>query len=123
MQPGQSNKPRAVELLAIRRPTTAHRPGPAPTRERLGQEKHALLKTVVDLRRNPENQGFKTLLTRGAGVALSVERPTLDFSSGHALMVRGIEPCDGSAEPAWDSLFFSPVSVPPTLSLSLKIKK
>ena len=32
-----------------------------------------------------------------------VKRPTLGFSSGHDLMVRGIEP---SVEPAWD--FLSP---------------
>ena len=45
----------------------------------------------------------------------SVERPTLDFGSGHDLVVREFEPRVGlhaaSVEPAWDSLspscFFS----------------
>ena len=41
-------------------------------------------------------------------MAQLVERLTLDFDSGHALMVRGIEPrvglCANSMEPAWDSL-------------------
>ena len=32
---------------------------------------------------------------RGAWVAQSVKRPTLDFSSGHDLTVRGFEPCTG----------------------------
>ena len=58
-------------------------------------------------------------------MAQSVKRPTLDFSSGHDLAVRGIEPHLGlhadSVEPAWDSL--SPaLSAPPLLSLS-KIRK
>ena len=58
---------------------------------------------------------------QGAWVAQSVKRPTLDFSSGHDLTVRGIEPnvglCVDSVEPAWDSLCpsFSP---PPLRSLS-----
>ena len=41
-------------------------------------------------------------------VAQSVKRLTLDFGSGHDLMVCEIKPCIGlstfSAEPAWDSL-------------------
>ena len=48
-----------------------------------------------------------------------VERPTLDLSSGHDLMVRGFRPRVGlltdSTEPAWDS-------VSPSLSLSQKKK-
>ena len=44
--------------------------------------------------------------------AQSVKRPTLDFDSGHDLMVRGFEPhvglCTDGVEPAWDSL---PLSV------------
>ena len=44
----------------------------------------------------------------GAWVAQSVKCPTLDFGSGHDLMVDGIEPRIGlsadSVEPAWDSL-------------------
>ena len=45
---------------------------------------------------------------RATWVAQSVEYPTVDFSSGHDLMVHGIEPhvglCTDSMEPAWDSL-------------------
>ena len=45
----------------------------------------------------------------GAWVTQSVEHLTLDFGSGHNLMIRGIEPrvrlCADSAEPALDSLF------------------
>ena len=45
----------------------------------------------------------------GAWVVQLVERPTLDFSSGHDLTVREIKPCMGlcadTVEPAWDSLF------------------
>ena len=45
---------------------------------------------------------------QGAWVAQSVEHPTLDFGSGHDLVVRGIEShirlCADGAEPAWDSL-------------------
>ena len=41
-------------------------------------------------------------------VAEQVKCLALDFSSGHDLMVRGIEPCvelcADSEEPAWDSL-------------------
>ena len=37
-----------------------------------------------------------------------VKRPTLDFGSGHDLLVRGIEPlvglCADSVEAAWDSV-------------------
>ena len=58
--------------------------------------------------------------------AQSVSRLTLDCSSGHDLLVCGIELpvafCADRAEPAWD--FLSPVSAPPppvfTCSLSLK---
>ena len=54
-------------------------------------------------------------------MAQSVKRLTLDFGSGHDLMVRGIEPrvglCADSVEPAWDFLSLS------LLSLSLKINK
>ena len=49
-------------------------------------------------------------------MAQSVEHLTLDFGSGHDLVVRGIEShirlCADGAEPAWDSLS-------PSLSLSL----
>ena len=44
-------------------------------------------------------------------VVQSVERPTLDFSSGHDLAVCDFKPhvglCADSAEPAWDSVFLS----------------
>ena len=59
-------------------------------------------------------------------MAQLVKHPALDFSAGHDLMVREMEPCVGlcakSMEPAWDSLF---LSLPPLLvfSLSLKINK
>ena len=49
--------------------------------------------------------------TGGAWVAQSVEHLTLDFSSGHDLMVCGFEPhvqlCTDSVEPAWNSLSLS----------------
>ena len=57
----------------------------------------------------------------------SVEHPTLDFSSGHDLMVHETEPHFGSAVsamPAWVSLFS--LSLPLLLlmcALSLKINK
>ena len=55
-------------------------------------------------------------------MAQSAKRPTLDFSSGHDLMVHEIELhvglCPDSAEPAWDSLSLS-ASPPTCLSLSL----
>ena len=70
--------------------------------------------------------------TEGSWGAQSVEHPALDFSSGHELTVREIEPrvglCVDSSEPAGDSLSPS-LSAPPllmctcSLSLSLKINK
>ena len=55
-------------------------------------------------------------------MAQLVKHLTLDFSSGHDLMVHEFEPCiglcDGSAEPAWDSLSPS-LSAPPLLALYL----
>ena len=55
-----------------------------------------------------------------------VKHLTLDFGSGHDLTVPGIEPqvrlCTNSEEPAWDSLSPS-LSVPPLVTLSLKINK
>ena len=48
---------------------------------------------------------------RGAGVAQSAKRLTLDLSSGHDLTVCETEPCVGlsadAAEPASDCLFLS----------------
>ena len=56
-------------------------------------------------------------------MAQSVKHLTLDFSSGHDLIVCGIKPCfrlyADSVEPAWDSL--SP-SAPPLLPLFLSLK-
>ena len=48
--------------------------------------------------------------TWGTWVAQWVERPTLDFDSGHDPRVMGSSPLLGSAlsvDPAWDSLFLS----------------
>ena len=62
-------------------------------------------------------------------MAQSVKHLTLDFSSGHDLEVRGIEPhvglCADGIEPAWDSFFASlcpSLACACTLSLS-KINK
>ena len=70
---------------------------------------------------------FKKCLYRGAWVAQSVKRPTLDFGSGHDLRVHGIEPrvelCDDSAQPALDSLSpFLSLPLPCSRCLSLKNK-
>ena len=70
-----------------------------------------------------------------AWVAQSIKHSTLDFGSGHDLMVHEIEPhkprsrvCADSREPAWDSLSLSWDSplflpLPLVLSFSLKINK
>ena len=61
-----------------------------------------------------------------------VKCPTLDFGSGHDLMVRENEPhigiCSGSTQPAWDSLSLSLSALPMhflslylSLSLSLSL--
>ena len=59
-------------------------------------------------------------------MAQSGKRPTLDFGSGHDLVVQGTEPCiglcDDSAEPAWDSLSPSHAHVY-TLSLARSLSK
>lgn len=59
---------------------------------------------------------------RGTWVAQLVKHQTLDFSSGHDLMVCEIEPhielCNDSTEPAWDSL-----SLPISLSISLSLSQ
>ena len=67
----------------------------------------------------------KRLQEPGAWVAQPVEHPTLDFGSGHDLIVHKFEPqvelCTDSVKPAWDSLSpslcFSPAH---TLSLAQK---
>ena len=55
-------------------------------------------------------------------MAQSVKRLTLDFNSGHYLMVRGFEPCV-SAESAWDSQFSSLSPLPCSLPISLSLFK
>ena len=66
----------------------------------------------------------------GAWGAQSAKHLTLDFGSGHNLVVHEFKPhiglCADSAEPAWDSLSTllsasSPFSL--SLSLSLKLNK
>ena len=56
----------------------------------------------------------------GTWGAQAVKRLTLEFGSGHDLMVLGIEPhirlCPDSTEPAWDSL-----SAPSLLVLSVSL--
>ena len=63
---------------------------------------------------------------RGAWVAQSVKHLTLDFGSGHDLMVPEFKPRIGlraeNVEAAWDSLSLSPsLSAPPLLSLVLAL--
>ena len=59
-------------------------------------------------------------------MAQLVERPTLDFGSGHDLMVHEFKPhirlCTDSTEPAGDPRSSS-LSAPPLFALSLKINK
>ena len=59
-------------------------------------------------------------------MAQPIKRPTLDFGSGHDLMVCEIKPriglCADCAGPAWDSLSPS-LSDPPLLSLSVSQNK
>ena len=61
-----------------------------------------------------------------AWVAELVKRRTLDFGSGHDLMVSQMEPrvgvCADSAELAWDSLSPSLSAPPPACALSLSLK-
>ena len=58
-------------------------------------------------------------------MAQLVKRPTLDFRSGHDLMVHEFEPhvglCADGAEPAWDSL--SPLSLSLSCSFSLSLTR
>ena len=62
----------------------------------------------------------------GTWVAQWVKHPTLDFSSGHDLVVHGIEPnirlCLESIQPAWDSLSPSLSAPLPAHSFSLFLK-
>ena len=66
-----------------------------------------------------QHLSLMTERTRRTFVVQSVKHPTLDFDSGHGLMVCEIKPhiglCADSAEPAWDSVSFS-LSVPPRLA-------
>ena len=60
---------------------------------------------------------------QGTWVAQSGKCPTLDFSSGHDLKVRGFEDrVRLYAEPAWDSLCLPLLSAPPQLMLFLSLK-
>ena len=75
---------------------------------------------MIQTNSSPENLKLEKVGgERGAWVAQSVKRQTLDFSSGHDLTVCKFKSCVGicteSAEPAWDSLSAS-------LSLCLKNK-
>ena len=67
-------------------------------------------------------------------MAQSVKRPTLGFSSGRGLAVRGLKPrivvCVDSGEPVWDSLspplslsLFLSLCLSPARVLSVKINK
>ena len=60
------------------------------------------------------------------GGSQPVNHSTLDFDSGHDLMVCGFKPHVGlhadGAEPAWDSLPL-PLSAHPLLTLSLSLSK
>ena len=73
-----------------------------------------------------ESPQLKMEPQRGAWVVQSVERPTLDFGSGHDPRVAGSSPASGSTlEPAWDSVSLSPCPSHPLAhadSLTLKIK-
>ena len=59
-------------------------------------------------------------------MALSGKCPTVDFGSGHDLMVCGIGPCVGlcadGKELAWDSLSLS-LSAPPLFAHALSLNK
>ena len=77
-------------------------------------------------RKDPKQPLFKNLNTWGAWVAHLVEHLTIDFSSGHNLMVCEIEPyirlCADSTKPASDILSLSSsLSAPPLCSLSLSL--
>ena len=65
---------------------------------------------------------YKTYLYRGTCVAQSVKHLTLDFESGHDLVVREVEPhvgpCADCGELAWD---FPCLCASPLLLLSLSL--
>ena len=70
---------------------------------------------------------FKNNHVWGAWVAQLVNRLSLDFGSGHDLMVHQMETCvrfcaDSMVEPGWDSLLSPSLSAPPLLMLSLFLK-
>ena len=64
---------------------------------------------------------------RGAWVAQSLKRLTLDFGSGHDLTVRGFEAhvglCTDSTESAWESLSPSLSACPPLMFSLSQINK
>ena len=60
-------------------------------------------------------------------MAQSLKRPTLDFGSGHDLVVHEVKSCVGlcteSIEPAWDCLPPPLSAPPPTHALKTKTKQ
>ena len=71
--------------------------------------------------RNPRGQQSKVKSKDGQGCLDGSVHPTLDFGSGHDLMVHGLEPCVGLYSVTVWSLFgilSLPLSVPTPLSLS-----
>ena len=84
--------------------------------------------TLLTLYHYKDNYYLKMATSKGAWVAQSVKCPTLDFGSGHNLMVHEIQPCVSSALIAWSLLgilslpFYLPFplsrSLSPCLSLS-----
>ena len=69
---------------------------------------------------------FQKATLPGAWVAQWVEHLTLDFGSGHNLIVHEFKPgiglCTDSVEPAWNSLSL-PLSLPLPFLLSLSLSK
>ena len=106
--------------------TSYHRPGS----QKFGhnQEKYLSLITKSSTSRGiqantPRNACLYNQTSReGHLVAQSAKRPTLDFGSGHDLLVCELEPgvrlCTDSVVPAWDSLSL-PLLLPLTHSCSL----
>ena len=78
--------------------------------------------SVGQLKLRSCDQKLKVMSYWGIWVAQLVKCLTLEFGSGHDLMVRGFKPCvrlcgDREVVPAWDSLSPS-LSAPPPLVLS-----
>ena len=82
-------------------------------------------KPICDLI-SESDQRVGKIKARGAWVAPSVKRLTLDFGSGRDLTFSGVESrvglWAGSTAPAWDSLFSSLSAAPPlTRACSLSV--